>query len=408
MLFWIICAVMAVLSVATLIVPLMRPTDAGPQDHNALDIYKGQLAEVDRDLARGVLAPEDAERTRTEIARRLLAADKEAGTQNQKAPKRITTLLALISAVMLIGGAGGLYWQLGAPGYPDIPLQTRLDRSEDMRANRPAQLDMQASILADRGPTPPPEVPADYQEMVTQLRNIVPTRPEDIQGWQLLARHEAAMLQYSAAAAAQAQVVSLMGLRVTVQEQLRLVDMMVAATEGYVSPEAEFITRQILDRDPENTGARYYLGLMYDGTDRPDLAVRLWEPLIENGTPGDVHVRLARSLIEAAAFRAGLDYTLPAQAPLAGPTSDDIAAAGDMSQEDRAAMIQDMVSQLSNRLATDGGTSAEWARLIGALSVLGDTDRATLILNEARSVFADHADDLDIIETAAQRAGLTQ
>ena len=71
-------------------------------------------------------------------------------------------------------------------------------------------------------------------------------------------------------------------------------------------------------------------------------------------------------------------------------------------------MIRGMVDGLSNRLATDGGTAQEWARLIGALGVLGETDRATAIWAEAQTVFADRAEDLALIRSAAEQAGLTE
>ena len=63
------------------------------------------------------------------------------------------------------------------------------------------------------------------------------------------------------------------------------------------------------------------------------------------------------------------------------------AAADDMSDEDRAAMIENMVSGLAERLATEGGSAAEWARLITAYGVLGRSEEAKSILSEARAAF---------------------
>lgn len=77
-----------------------------------------------------------------------------------------------------------------------------------------------------------------------------------------------------------------------------------------------------------------------------------------------------------------------------------------MDPEAREQMIRGMVEGLSQRLATDGGAAPEWAQLIGALGVLGETERAQAILGEARQVFANQPDDLRLIEDAAQRGGL--
>lgn len=70
-------------------------------------------------------------------------------------------------------------------------------------------------------------------------------------------------------------------------------------------------------------------------------------------------------------------------------------------------MIQGMVQGLSDRLATEGGPASDWARLISALVVLGETENATAILQEAREIFAASPADLALIDNAATQAGLT-
>ncbi|MFN7051832.1 MAG: c-type cytochrome biogenesis protein CcmI, partial [Gemmobacter sp.] len=41
-----------------------------------LQVYRDQLAEIERDMARGVIAAEEAARLRTEVSRRILEADR--------------------------------------------------------------------------------------------------------------------------------------------------------------------------------------------------------------------------------------------------------------------------------------------------------------------------------------------
>ena len=53
------------------------------------------------------------------------------------------------------------------------------------------------------------------------------------------------------------------------------------------------------------------------------------------------------------------------------------------------------------------GSPVEWARLINALGVLGQADRARGIWAEARQVFADQPDALAQIEAAARQQGFT-
>ena len=77
-----------------------------------------------------------------------------------------------------------------------------------------------------------------------------------------------------------------------------------------------------------------------------------------------------------------------------------------MTTEDRQEMIRGMVARLSDRLATEGGSAAEWAQLIGALGVLGQQDRAKAIYDEAKTRFAADAEALARLESAASMAGL--
>ncbi len=79
-----------------------------------------------------------------------------------------------------------------------------------------------------------------------------------------------------------------------------------------------------------------------------------------------------------------------------------------MPPEDRQAMIGGMVERLSQRLASQGGSSAELAQLITALGVLGDTARARAVWDEAQNVFAASPDDLERIAAAARKAGVAR
>ena len=108
---------------------------------------------------------------------------------------------------------------------------------------------------------------------------------------------------------------------------------------------------------------------------------------------------------------AGVQYELP---PLGGadaapgPDADQVRAAQEMSEADRQEMIRGMVAGLAERLATDGGTPEEWARLISAYGVLGEMAQAQAIYQEALTVFAGVPEALQLIEAGAENAGLRQ
>ncbi|PKP68090.1 MAG: hypothetical protein CVT83_06760 [Alphaproteobacteria bacterium HGW-Alphaproteobacteria-5] len=249
-----------------------------------------------------------------------------------------------------------------------------------------------------------------YGELIGRLRDAVAERPDDLQGQQLLMRHEASLGNFSAAAAAQSRVVALMGTGASADDHAALAELLVMAAAGYVSPEAEAALAAALARDPGHGSARYYLGLLEAQTGRPDRAFRLWRDLLEEGPETAPWVAPIRDEIDLLAAAAGVRYQ-PPEAPaetLAGPDADAIAAAEAMDAEDREAMIRGMVDRLGTRLAEAGGTPAEWARLINALGVLGETDRARATYAEARDGFAGQDAALTELRAAAEAAGVAE
>lgn len=402
MLFWIAAGMLAAIVAALLTRPLLAPGPAGPESSPDQAIYRDQLAEVERDLARGTIAAEEAERARTEIARRLLAADRAGPPSFREAPRRAGLVAAALAGLLVVLGSLALYTLLGHPGTPDLPRAARLAEAETLRASRPSQAEAEAEaapLLAANAPT---EIPEDYLAMIEELRRVVPTRPDDLQGWELLAFHEARLGRYAEAARAQSRVVELKGEEATAEDWARLADHMVAAAGHFVTPEAEMVLAGLMERDPRHPALLYYLGLLEAQTGRSDRAFPLWRRVIEEAPSDSLHYRLAAGQIEDVAWLAGVDYSLPA----AGPTPEDMAAAADMDPEAREEMIRGMVDQLSGRLAAEGGPPADWARLVTSLAVLGDRDRAAAILSEARTVFFDVPEAKALLDEAAQAAGL--
>ncbi|SMX30737.1 c-type cytochrome biogenesis protein CcmI [Octadecabacter ascidiaceicola] len=400
--FGLTCVVLAVLAVGAILVPLWRgPSDEAAEDTD-IDIYRDQLLEVDRDLARGVLDEAEAERTRTEVSRRLLTADSNARAAATRAPQRVSHAVALALAAALIAGAGGLYWELGAAGYGDVPRATRIAIAEERRANRPSQLEKEAeSPEFDSISLAEPET----AEILQALRAAAFERAEEVQAWAYLAQVEASVGNMQRAARAQERTIALLGDAVTEADYVRLLDFLVIGTQGYVSPEAETITVRILQNNPESTPALYYAGLLYAQNDRPDRAFNFWRNVVENGEKDTMYWDFAAGQISDVAAQLGMDYALPEQR---GPSNADLEAAEDMTPEERQQMIQGMVGQLADRLASEGGPPQDWARLISSLAVLGENDTALTVLNEAETIFGADIQAVQIVRRAAQEAGLIE
>lgn len=410
MVFWVIAGGATLAVGALLLTALLRgQATAEPATAHDMQVYRDQLAEIERDLARGVVTEDEAERVRLEVSRRLLDADKSAGsggTDTGKAPKALSLIGAGVIAVVLIGGASAFYMSMGAPGYPDLPLKMRIAAADQARAERPGQAVAEANMGAF---TPPPGVDPKFLELMDRLRAAVAENPGELRGQMLLAGNEARLGNYAAAHPAQAKVIELKGDAATAEDYATHADLLVLAAGGFVSPEAEAALNQAISLDPRNGPARYYAGLMYVQSGRPDLGFSIWRSLLEDSRPDAPWVPAITGQIERVAQLAGVRYTPPSAAPAApGPSAEDMQAAGDMTPEERQAMIRNMVDGLAERLNSEGGSPEEWARLINALGVLGETARAAAAWEQAQAVHGAHPPALATIRQAARNAGVAE
>jgi cytochrome c-type biogenesis protein CcmH len=401
--FWIATAAFSVLVVLVLMMAILRPRKAAvPAAAYDLQVYRDQLREVEKDVARGVLTEEEAVRARTEVSRRLLDADR--ALQHAKSAQMKTSGydMALLGAGLAatVAGAFALYLQIGAPGYPDQPRAARIEMVEQARAARPGQDQAEEQVPFREGLPPDPR----REELVAQLRTVMEQRPDDPQGLSLLATNEAALGNFRAARVAQSRLIEVLGDEARGFHHIDLAEMMILAAGGYVSPEAETALTRGLEMEPRNGTARYYAGLMFAQQGRPDLAFPIWRNLLAESTADAPWVEPIRLQIEEVAYLAGVPTTLadlPQPSAPRGPTAEDIAAAQDMAPEDQQAMIESMVAGLAGRLAAEGGPPEDWARLIGAQIVLGRTEDAQAIYEEGRSVFAGNAEALKLLDDAA-------
>jgi cytochrome c-type biogenesis protein CcmH len=365
--FWLVVG--ALVAAVAFVVLRVRPA-TGDKDEGTVGLYKAQLAEIDRDLARGTLAEAEAERMRLEVSRRLLDADKHQGTATVASGR---TGLAAIVILMLGGAIAGYVW-LGAPGYPDVPLADRIAAAEDLRAARPDQATAEAQANL-----PPPLTPdAEFAALMDRLRAAVANRPDDLTGLALLAQNEASLGNFAAARTAQEALIAAKGDNATADDHAALAEMMIAMAGGYVSPQAEDALTRALQIDPDHPTARYYAGLMMGQVGRYDLGFRMWQPLVD-APPEMPWMQAFLTQMPDMAARAGVEFETPLPS--------------DFTPED-------MVAQLSDRLATEGGPAEDWARLITSLLVLGETERAETIRVEALQVFGDSEKAMALIRGA--------
>ncbi|MDP5307511.1 c-type cytochrome biogenesis protein CcmI [Paracoccus spongiarum] len=416
--FWIICAVLVLAVAAAVLGPVWRARGAAgdslPAAAYDLRVYRDQLREVDRDLERGVIGAEDAARLRTEIGRKVLEADRRlddpgTGARGHAGP------LAALAMLAALAGAVALYLREGAPGAPDLPLAGRIAAAERAYADRPSQAAAEAAAAADAGTSarqPAPDPDPSYVALVEELRKAMARNPDDPQGLALLATSEMRLGNLAAARDAQQRLVDLRGDEARADELMQLAALMMEAAGGLITPEAEAYLARSLRADPALPQSRYLLGMLQLQNGRPDRAFPIWRRLLEEGPPTAPWIAPIRATIADLAWLAGQpDYTppeAPAAPALPGPDAEAMAAAEDMTPEERQQMIAGMVERLEARLAENGGTPEEWARLISALAVMGRADHAGKIWAEAQDRFAQSAEALAPIRAAAQAAGLVE
>ncbi len=412
---WMVMVGLALAAAAALIWPLRRRGETGGRAVEAADydlrLYRDQLAEVERDAERGTLPPEEATRARTEIARRVLEADRarQATAAATTAPSAVR-IGAGVAAALAVAGSFALYAGFGAPGLPDQPIKARVAEANAIYAGRPDQATAEQKAAPDM---PKVEVPPDFATLLDKLRTAVAERPDDPEGQRYLAESEARIGNFHAAWQAQKARIALLGDKADAEEYAILGELMTRAAGGLITPEAEEPIRTAMEMDPMNGRAQFHAGLLLAQNGRPDQAFPIWRTLLEKGDPAAPWVDVVRGSISDLAWFAGQPNYAPPGAPgagpmMGGPSASDMAAAADMSPEQRQQMIQGMVDGLAQRLANEGGTPEEWARLITSLATLGQTERASAIWAEAQTRFADKPEALAIIRDGAAQAGLAE
>jgi cytochrome c-type biogenesis protein CcmH len=367
------------LALAMLLAPLFfRRHGPTSRDAYSLAVYRDQLSEVERDLARGVLGAADAEAARAEIARRILAlkpSHTETGTGT------MPHVSATVAILLLPVAAWGLYWQLGSPSLPDQPFAERT-------------------------------APIDLKEALAQLATHLKEHPQDLTGWLLLARAEMGRGHHREAVEAYRHAADLSGQRADIVGDWG--EAQVRAAGGTVTPAARAAFTAGLG-DPETAPrSRYYLALaqMQQGEVRG--AIEAWVDLAAEAPADAGWLPLVRQRIAEAANILGIDpATLKGAAGAQPNASADAAVAAaakatqNASPAERQAMILAMVDKLASRLQSQPDDVEGWARLGRSYMVLNQPEKAKEAYARAVELKPDDA-ELKRVLAEASTAAATQ
>ncbi|CAN5211528.1 c-type cytochrome biogenesis protein CcmI [soil metagenome] len=356
---WLIFALMTAAVLLGLLVPFWRAREAEPARHRYDEaVFRDQLAELDRDVARGLIAPGEADAARNEISRRLIGAGGDA--EPAAARDHRAVVLASVIAVPLI--AGSLYAALGRPELPDTPLAARLEHAVESN---------------------------DALALVAKVEQHLAKNPDDARGWGVIAPVYRQMRRYGDAALAYQRVLQLSP--PTAGTMADYGEMLVYANEGLVDQGAEAIFAEALRLDPKEPKAGYFKGLALKQEGKVGDARRLWMSLLASA-PND------------AAWRPLIEGELAALPENSAPilSQDQIANAESMSGEDRQAMIRSMVDGLEERLKSNPADLEGWRRLIRSRMVLGDEEKARAAYAKAREQFRNEPDKIVAVDALAR------
>ena len=158
---------------------------------------------------------------------------------------------------------------------------------------------------------------------------------------------------------------------------------------------------------------RFYLAVALAQDGKKDEAAAALTALIDSAPPdapwvGEVQKVLADLGSAPAMSAANPPPAQSAATETPGPSASDVEAAGNMTPEQRTAMIEGMVAQLAARLETDGKDPEGWARLIRSYMVLGRSEDAKAALAKAETALAGDVNGLQTVDAAARAAGLGQ
>ena len=362
---WFVFALMTAAAIFAVLLPLGRRGQ--PQkDGSEAAVYTDQLIEIDRDVAAGLIGPAEAEAARVEISRRLLAA-----ADSQRDPPTVSNIrlrrwAAVIALVGLPVVAAAFYLPLGSPQLGDFPL-------------------------AQRGRAPDVSQPLD--NLVAQVQAHLEKNPTDGRGWNVLAPVLTRLGRFDEAVLAYHNSITYNG--DSAERRADLGEAIAAAAGGVITSEAKAEFERAIAQNADEVKASYFLGLAAEQDGRAAEAASIWRTMLAKA-PADAPWR---PLVQAALARVG-GSTAPAL------SDDAMAAAKDMNEADRGAMIHGMVDRLAARLKQNGDDVEGWLRLVRAYMVMGDRDKAKSALADARQAVGNDAERLRQLNEGLKNLGL--
>jgi cytochrome c-type biogenesis protein CcmH len=423
---WFIFSFLIAVAAAIVAYPFIRDKRSEAVEPTGVEVYKDQLAEVDRDKEQGLIDEKEADLARTEIERRILTAARNAETAANSAPARYQYQTVTGVAAIVVLGSVGLYAALGQPEL--FYAQQRAQIAAAQQGAAPAAGQQQAtqnaasaqSAAAGQG---------NIDALVKRLETRLKDNPNDPDGWRVLGWSYYNTGRYQNAVDAYRRAVDLQKDNANVRALYG--EALVRAADGRVTDEAIETFEKVLVINPNDERARFFKGLAKEQNGDNQGAIDEWLALYKIAPAdaewtGDLRLRIQQL---AAKSNINVDQRLaearPADAPgkvaanvpphaqpapadgQRGPTAEDIENAKQLSSEDQQAMVRGMVDRLASRLESSPNDVDGWIMLIRSHIALNEQDKARAALERANEAFSAEPETQKRIAEAAQVMGVS-
>ena len=277
--FWLVCAIFVAIALAFVLPPLMqgsekRSDEVGQKEAN-IAIYRDQIAELETDLANGIVSQEQFDQDRDEIERRLL--------QDVTSPEAIPSK----PLKPFKEGRGVLY--AVALGLPILAVAFYLRIGNPYAAPTVASAPVPATAPSGNGEMSQQRIEANVASLAKRLEQ----NSGDSAGWTMLARSYTSLGKYSEASAAYAKATALKADDADLWADYAF--SLAMASEQRLQGRPVELIKKALELDPNNPKALELAGSAAFEAHDYKRAIEYWQKLLER-VPANSEV--AESLTE--------------------------------------------------------------------------------------------------------------
>jgi cytochrome c-type biogenesis protein CcmH len=282
--FWIIAFVLILVVLALILPVLVRHTVNTVADANIekREIFRQQFAELEQDKISGALDEAQYDAAKGELQRRLLDEVGDVGmiTTDSSPDRRLALILLFVLPLL----AALLYYQLGSPSSVMIPA-----------------VSPQALVAQPVGHSP---MAGDLEPLLNSLKSKLDKKPDDGDGWALLARSYVELRQHAKAIPAYENAVKV----ISDDPQLfaDYADALAVVNGHQLSGKPEELVNQALKLDPHHVKALMLAATAAFNRQNYKQAIGYWERLQQDLPAGsEMLPEVNASLDEARALSGG-------------------------------------------------------------------------------------------------------